>query len=355
MPQMSAQLLDGNGAAVPGTVQFTVQMEYHYITQPCGSNFYNTQLYTSAFNGPPAPGSAAAPWNVDFTSATGIRGGKATISWNYQSSPVSPTQIGSFAFLVLGTNPSVAALRSRLAVINAPWFMERITWHETHARQFCPLAAGSDASPYCTWPPVADQDPPAVQGTPIFGCPGGYGLFQLDPSPNALPLDQLWDWRSNASAAVSKIASNGGVLNWNLWISAMDTWNSTHDASEEISMPSARQEGAFCSFSFARSAPNTSGCSGSANCGTWFADAVTLKRNAGVGLGPSDYFYDHSGSYRQFWDYIRLDGSQPPDPAPKVKPEWVVKTTTGYVDAQGVPRQINQNIVLDFCNSVIPF
>ena len=45
---------------------------------------------------------------------------------------------------------------------------------------------------------------------------------------------------------------------------------------------------------------------------------------------------------------------EPPNAPGSVTPEWVVKTTTGYVDQFGVPRQINSNIVLDFCNSVIP-
>ena len=357
MPQMTAQLFDSTGRAVPGTVFYQLSVDFDYLLQqPCGAPIYQTR-FTSGFVGPPAPIDSSTPWDLSTAfQQIGIRGGIATLSWNYASAQASTTQqTGSFTFNVLGSNPSTSALRSQIAVSNGLWFMERITQHETHGRQFCPLGTGLDSSPYCNYS-FDNLAPPSVQGTAIFGCPGGYGLFQLDPSggPNPyLPLNQLWDWTANTSAAITKVASNGGIGNWNVSWQALDLWNTANPSSPAF-FPDERIEGPYCHFSFARSTPDTSSCSGSSQCVTWFADAISMKRNAGIRLGPTDIFMDHSGTMIYLWDYIRLDNSQPPNAPGSVTPEWVVKTTTGYVDAQGVPRQINSNIVLDFCNSVIP-
>ena len=313
-------------------------------------------MRASGFVGPPAPIDSSTPWDLSTAfQQIGIRGGIASLTWNYASAQTPNTpQTGSFKFNILGSNPSTGALRNQIAASNGLWFMERITQHETHGRQFCPLVPGLDSSPYCNYS-FDNLAPPNVQGTAIFGCPGGYGLFQLDPTGSSnsyLPLNQLWDWTANTTAAITKVASNGAIGSWNSWLQTFDSWN-TANPSAPAFFPDERIEGAYCYFSFARSAPDTSSCSGSSQCVTWFPDAVAMKRNAGIRLGPSDIFLDHAGNRQTLWDYIRIDNSQPPG-LPPVPPEWVVKTTTGYVDVFGVPQQINSNIVLDFCNSILP-
>ena len=349
---MTAQLLDSNGSAVSGTVNFGITITYHYITQPSpycpnsDTDFTNT-IQSSSFGqppGPPTPVQASSPWDLGQAwSYTGLRGGNATINWSYQPTPTSATQTGSFAFVILGVNPPVSSLRNQLASLSAPWFMEHITWHENHARQFCPLArVGSDSSPYCNWNFPPGQSPSSINGTPIFGCPQGYGLFQLDPPYS---LDNLWSWRSNVAGGVQRVKAVNGPALWNQNINAMDAWNRQPvNAGAQIAPPDGRAEGPYCNFSFSRTAPDTSTCVGSSSCNTWFADAIVMKRNGGIALLGVDYFMKNDGSMARQWDYIGIDSSQPPLPADPIQPVW-----------HYIPRNtVDSNIVRAFCNSVIP-
>jgi hypothetical protein len=267
MPQISAQVRDGSGNTVSGTITWQIFILFNFKSRtaiPGGGGYYRIpiQLIAKSDTGDPQQLSADQTWNASFSA---IRGGTAELKWTYNgvAQPI-------FRFRICGQNPSFSALDSALGAgaVNQYWFLRNIAIHETNESQFCQQTRSQAA--YCA--------KPEKWGDPVFGIPAGYGSTQLDPVDT---IDQLWDWRANASGAVARTDAGGAYA---FWRSQVQQWRAanvvlTNRALPKIPSPQDQQETATCNFTAALDASdNTSQANLNGRPNTyWFGDAIAMK------------------------------------------------------------------------------
>jgi hypothetical protein len=172
--------------------------------------------------------------------------------------------------------------------------MKNIAIHETNVSQFCDPENPSrtSGSSWCAGG--------ARPGEPIYGVPGGYGIFQLDPP---VALSQIWDWRSNVDYAktlldakagppVDNAQNQGDPRAYPFWIRQVRQWR-TENPSAGFFQDAV--ETASCRFTLSPSpiptpaapqwtTPNT-GQSGV----YWFGDAILMKQYGGAASDGANY------------------------------------------------------------------
>ena len=115
-----------------------------------------------------------------------------------------------FAFSVWGQNPSTGSITTALGSLGPPWWYGHTLTYETSSAN----------------PPVGNiqfylgSGPTGYLGSPVFGGPDGFGLSQLDGSPNAnaslVTDDSLWTWTTNLmyGVQVANGAQSAGASYW---------------------------------------------------------------------------------------------------------------------------------------------
>lgn len=205
---------------------------------------------------------AAATWNIRPDTADQLRGGTATIHFQYLNHPER-----RFTFQIRGTNPNSTVVKARLG--SSPWFLTRIVMQESTYRQF-------------------------NNGEPHWGSPNGWGLMQLDPPPGP---QVIWSWWANVDAGKQVLAQKSTQLNsfWNSQINQWTQWNQ-NNPTQQVGPPAPRTEGG-CQFVWA------GGGSGTENEKS-FRDAIWIKRYNGAGNGDF-IFWENRGDHANapFWDF----------------------------------------------------
>lgn len=253
MPALTARLL---GPPLGGTTTWKITTQY------TGHGRNDSDTYPSA-GGAVLPSSST--WDIRAAFGSYVRGGTATITYRYNTSPES-----AFTFQIRGTNPSEANAKTRLG--SSPWFLTRIARQESGIRQF----NGND---------------------PLFGAPNGWGMMQLDPPPGP---QEIWSWWANVDAGKVRLNQKNGELTprWNERVEDWTTWN-RDNPNQQVAPPAPRQEG-NCLFVWAN------GGSGSESEKS-FRDACWIKRYNGLGVQPARDFliWQNTGVYEQDprWEY----------------------------------------------------
>jgi hypothetical protein len=255
---------------------------------------------------------------VEFTSAgSKVFGGSASVYWS-MNGDLQPRY--EFNFNIRGSNP-LPPTAVRYIQDQGYWMMENISNHESGMKQFCEPGE-TDSTPYC----LNGANP----GLPIWGAPGGYGMFQLDPElGGTIPIgwDALWDWRANVVAGRDLLAAKAGpadapVTNsdgraypfWRRQHQQWTDWNATNPDAV-IPPPDNQVEGfvgSLCTFEMSFTpilgSPRT----------YWYGDAVLMLQYAGAPLG----------------NYLAWNDKNP------LAPLWVFHKANN----------VNTNIVRDFCS-----
>jgi len=99
------------------------------------------------------------------------------------------TSVRTFPFKIRGVNPSPSVARRYISSRNAPYYASAIFQHEsrsgTHTfNQFYPTGSSS--------------------GEPVFGAPDGWGIAQLDYSPQRTAATmEVWNWQVNLDSGLA--------------------------------------------------------------------------------------------------------------------------------------------------------
>ncbi len=172
VPSMPNTVLSVNGGSSCDTVSYVVDVSY---TDQAGST---TWAEYDALN---EPGNQAVT-----VSWSGIRGGGATVSWQFNG----VSQSSAVGFFINGINPSPSAIDAYIS--SGPWFIRNLVSQESSYRQYDGL------------------------GYPLWGAPDGIGLMQLEP-PSRISLDQdYWSWPTNTADGLTLLngKQSGAYSHW---------------------------------------------------------------------------------------------------------------------------------------------
>jgi hypothetical protein len=166
MPQLKARI---QPSGIATDVKWQMKIEYGK------DNRIDSDTFPSS--GPKSL-SAGTSWNIGSEFGNLMRGGKATISWQY-SGMSSPKD---FQFNIRGTNPTKNDAKAYVGT--SPWFIKGIVSQESGYLQFNETGKlGSNWSDY--------------KYCPLWGPPHGWGMMQIDPKGQLAPVAVLWDWKAN--------------------------------------------------------------------------------------------------------------------------------------------------------------
>ena len=177
MPQLSAKLKpDG----LPGSVNWQITIEYGRDNRNDADIFPSTA---------PTNLPVSTPWNIGVEFGSTIRGGMATITWEY----MGVTAPQDFVFHIRGTNPTEADAANEIG--NDPWYARAIARHESdmphQGRYYAQFNEIGTLGPNWT----------DAKYCPNWGYPHGWGMMQLE-MPYSASASVLWDWQMNTAVGL---------------------------------------------------------------------------------------------------------------------------------------------------------
>ncbi len=205
-PEMPRLTYNGNGDNSTCTsYSYTLMVQF---TQP-GDTYPNAQSY-GMYQSEPMAGNV--PWAVDWSQNIGHPGQYSEGGNGWFSITTNGLTADGFDFRIRGENPSNQSVAEYLSGLSTPWWYgHALTW-ETFADH--PNWTGSYAPGNIQF--LFGMNPTGEYlGKPDWGKPDGFGLSQLDGSPNANPTkvtdNSLWTWTTNLRYGVE--VANGNWMN----------------------------------------------------------------------------------------------------------------------------------------------
>jgi len=133
-------------------------------------------------------------WIINGDWGDKIRGGKATIVWQYIGNGIKR----DFIFYIRGKNPKENDVKPFLGVQSIdiiglePWFLTRLLRQESGYKQF-----HNDGS----FGPNKED----YKFCPLLGPPAGWGIMQVEDKYAKKSAQMLWDWMSNVNEGLAEL------------------------------------------------------------------------------------------------------------------------------------------------------
>ena len=202
MPQLKASV---KPAGLFGNARWRLYIEY---TRPDRGSYTGDKEY---YLGPDASTwktlSASATWDIAAEFGTDFRGGKATLSCEYQGVQ------GEQVFHIRGNNPTEVEAKAYLDA-NGPWFAYCIAKHESGTQSGRTYLQFNELGTLGPNPADYKYCPNRGAG----GAPYGWGMMQLDnielpgqtsyrqPDNGDPWAQELWSWKANCDTAIQVLA-----------------------------------------------------------------------------------------------------------------------------------------------------
>ena len=194
MPDIAATAEAIGLGATPGSLKWTLKAYGEYITTSKGSWEPKTGVIATGTS------SGSGPWHPSYSVSAG---GYARLQVEATLPGVLDNPVTSDPrwFQIPGTNPGKAAVVAYLKANAAATYnvQSHLVCVESGYRQFDGSAGASEPSMAGKQIPKKGFDDPAP-GRPTYGPPSGFGVSQVDPSPD-WPAD-FWNWQDNAKAGI---------------------------------------------------------------------------------------------------------------------------------------------------------